>query len=136
MKVKVGINGYGTIGKRVATAVNQQDDMEIVGITKTRPTYEAKDAVKKGYPVYVPKESLEAFEAAGVPVAGTVEDMIEAADIIVDCTPGKLAEEYKAKYAAAGKKAIWQGGEDHGLTGISFNATANYKESWGAQLCT
>ncbi|MBO7205587.1 MAG: glyceraldehyde-3-phosphate dehydrogenase, partial [Candidatus Methanomethylophilaceae archaeon] len=78
MKVKVGINGYGTIGKRVATAVNQQDDMEIVGITKTRPTYEAKDAVKKGYPVYVPKESLEAFEAAGVPVAGTVEDMIEA----------------------------------------------------------
>ena len=58
MKVKVGINGYGTIGKRVATAVNQQDDMEIVGITKTRPTYEAKDAVKKGYPVYVPKESL------------------------------------------------------------------------------
>ena len=134
MKVKVGINGYGTIGKRVATAVNQQDDMEIVGITKTRPTYEAKDAVRKGYPVYVPKESLEAFEAAGVPVAGTVEDMIAAADIIVDCTPGKVAEEYKAKYAAAGKKAIWQGGEDHGLTGISFNATANYKESWGAQF--
>ena len=38
MKVKVGINGYGTIGKRVATAVNQQDDMEIIGVTKTRPT--------------------------------------------------------------------------------------------------
>ena len=56
--------------------------MEIVGITKTRPTYEAKDAVKKGYPVYVPKESLEAFEAAGVPVAGTVVDMIEGAVLL------------------------------------------------------
>ena len=134
MKVKVGINGYGTIGKRVATAVNQQDDMEIVGITKTRPTYEAKDAARQGYSIYVPEESLEAFKDAGIPVAGTVDDMIAAADIIVDCTPGKLAEEYKAKYAAAGKKAIWQGGEDHGLTGISFNATANYKESWGAQF--
>ena len=134
MKVKVGINGYGTIGKRVATAVNQQDDMEITGITKTRPTYEAKDAVRQGYPVYVPAESVDAFKEAGIPVAGTVDDMIKAADIIVDCTPGKLAEEYKAKYAAAGKKAIWQGGEDHSLTGISFNATANYSESWGAQF--
>ncbi len=134
MKVKVGINGYGTIGKRVATAVNQQDDMEIIGITKTRPTYEARDAVRQGYPVYVPAESMDAFKDAGIPVAGTIDDMIKAADIIVDCTPGKLAEEYKAKYAAAGKKAIWQGGEDHSLTGISFNATANYSESWGAQF--
>jgi len=134
MKVKVGINGYGTIGKRVATAVNQQDDMEIVGVTKTRPTYEAKDAVRQGYPLYVPKENIEAFEAAGIKVAGSVEDMIAAADIIVDCTPGKVAEEYKKKYAEAGVKAIWQGGEDHSLTGISFNATANYKESWGVQF--
>ena len=134
MKVKVGINGYGTIGKRVATAVNQQDDMEIIGITKTRPTYEARDAVRQGYPVYVPAESMDAFKDAGIPVAGTIDDMIKVADIIVDCTPGKLAEEYKAKYAAAGKKAIWQGGEDHSLTGISFNATANYSESWGAQF--
>ena len=68
MKVKVGINGYGTIGKRVATAVNQQDDMEIVGITKTRPTYEAKDAARQGYPIYVPEESLEAFKDAGIPI--------------------------------------------------------------------
>ena len=134
MKVKVAINGYGTIGKRVATAVNQQDDMTVVGVTKTRPTYEAKDAVRQGYPLYVPQESIPAFEAAGIPVAGTVDDMIAAADIIVDCTPGNLAEDYKAKYAAAGKKAIWQGGEDHSLTGISFNAVANYKESWGAQF--
>ena len=134
MKVKVGINGYGTIGKRVATAVNQQDDMEIIGITKTRPTYEAKDAVRQGYDVYVPAESMDAFKDAGIKVAGTVDDMIAKADIIVDCTPGKLSEEYKKKYAAAGKKAIWQGGEDHSLTGISFNATANYSESWGAQF--
>ncbi len=38
--IKVGINGYGTIGKRVAEAVTLQDDMEIVGIVKTKPTYE------------------------------------------------------------------------------------------------
>ena len=43
-KIKVGVNGYGTIGKRVATAVSKQDDMEVIGITKTRPTFEAKTA--------------------------------------------------------------------------------------------
>lgn len=133
-KVKVGVNGYGTIGKRVATAVSKQDDMELVGVTKTRPTYEAKTAVAKGIPVYVPEASLESFRKAGVPTAGTVDDMIAKADIIVDCTPGNVGPEYKAKYQKAGKKAIFQGGEEHGLTGVSFNSTANYKDSWGMQF--
>ena len=134
MKTKVGVNGYGTIGKRVATAVNQQDDMEIVGVTKTRPSYEAQDAVKKGYPLYVPDDKLEAFRTAGIKVAGTIKDLYGKVDIIVDCTPGGFADKYKAEYAEAGIRAIWQGGEDHSLTGISFNAGANYKESWGAQF--
>ena len=50
-KIKVGINGYGTIGKRVATAVAAQDDMELVGVTKTRPNFEALNAVRKGYDI-------------------------------------------------------------------------------------
>ena len=33
--IKVAINGYGTIGKRVADAVDAQDDMTVVGVTKT-----------------------------------------------------------------------------------------------------
>lgn len=133
-KVKVGINGYGTIGKRVATAVNQQDDMEIVGVTKTRPSYEARLAIEMGYPLYIPADKTEDFKAAKIKVAGTIADLYKKVDIIVDCTPGKLAEQYKAEYEKAGIKAIWQGGEDHSLTGISFNAAANYKESWGAQF--
>ncbi len=134
MKVKVGINGYGTIGKRVATAVNQQDDMEIVGVTKTKPTYEAKMAVQLGYPLYVPADKVDEFKDAKIKIAGTVDDLLKKADIIVDCTPGKLADVYKPMYEKAGVKAIWQGGEDHNLTGISFNAAANYKESWGVQF--
>ncbi|MCQ2055981.1 MAG: type II glyceraldehyde-3-phosphate dehydrogenase [archaeon] len=134
MKIRVGINGYGTIGKRVATAVNQQDDMVVVGITKTKPTYEAKIAMDRGYPIYVPNENISAFETANIKVAGRIEDLYGKVDVIVDCTPGKLSEKYKAEYAAAGIKAIWQGGENHSLTGISFNSAANYMESWGAQF--
>ena len=35
MTVRVGINGYGTIGKRVADAVAAQGDMKVVGVTKS-----------------------------------------------------------------------------------------------------
>jgi glyceraldehyde-3-phosphate dehydrogenase (NAD(P)) len=135
VKVKVGINGYGTIGKRAATAIEQQDDMEVVGVTKTRPTYEAVTANSLGIPLYVPTEEVaEQFKKAGIKVAGTIKELYKKADIIVDCTPGDVAEEYKKEYAEAGVKGIFQGGEDHSLTGISFNASANYKESWGAQF--
>jgi glyceraldehyde-3-phosphate dehydrogenase (NAD(P)) len=50
--IKVAINGYGTIGKRVADAVSAQQDMEIIGVSKTKPSAEALIAVQKGYPVY------------------------------------------------------------------------------------
>lgn len=133
-KVKVGINGYGTIGKRVAAAVSMQDDMEVVGVTKTRPTFEAQTALNKGFDLYVPETSVQAFKDAGMPVKGIINDLYKAADIIVDCTPGNVGETYKAEYEAAGVKAIFQGGEEHSLTGISFNSTANYDESWGAQF--
>jgi glyceraldehyde-3-phosphate dehydrogenase (NAD(P)) len=133
-KVKVGINGYGTIGKRVADAVRKQDDMQVVGVTKTRPTFEAQTAVDRGFDLYVPEASVKSFKDAGLPVKGTIGALYKAADIIVDCTPGDVGETYKAQYEAAGIKAIFQGGEDHSLTGISFNSTANYNESWGAQF--
>ena len=134
MNVKVGINGYGTIGKRTATAVNQQNDMKIIGVTKTRPTYEAFTAAANGFDIYVPEDSVDAFKKAGIKTAGTIKDLYKKIDIMVDCTPGEFGEQYKAEYAEAGIKGIFQGGEDHTLTGISFNALANYKESWGAQF--
>jgi glyceraldehyde-3-phosphate dehydrogenase (NAD(P)) len=39
--IKVAINGYGTIGKRVADAVAAQKDMKVIGVSKTRPNAEA-----------------------------------------------------------------------------------------------
>ena len=131
MSVKVAINGYGTIGKRVADAVSKQDDMKIIGVIKTRPTSEARLALKKGYKLYVAKDGAQAFADAGIEVAGTADDLFRAADIIVDCTPGKkkeggtTGEDYLKVYKELGKKALFQGGEKHKLTGLSFNSTAN-----------
>jgi len=130
-KVKVAINGYGTIGKRVADAVTLQDDMEIIGVAKTRPNYEAFVAKDRGFDVYTLADRVDAMKSAGIPAAGTVDDMIAKADVVVDCTPGGIGEKNKALYEKAGVKAIWQGGEDHELAGCSFNAEANYAEALG-----
>lgn len=135
MTVRVGINGYGTIGKRVACAVKAQDDMEIVGVTKTRPSYEARLAEMEKFPLYTAEEDqIASFEKEGIAAKGSLKDLLKEADIIVDCTPGGVGERYRKMYEDAGVKAIFQGGEDHGLTGISFNAYANYSEAWGADF--
>ncbi len=132
MKVKVAINGYGTIGKRVADAVNCQDDMEVVGVTKTRPDFEAKLAAKR-YDLYVAKpENVKLFEEAGIEICGTVEELLQKADIVVDCSPNKVGAENKAKYyEKLGIKAVFQGGEKKDVAEVSFNALANYDAAKG-----
>ncbi|HWM52927.1 MAG TPA: glyceraldehyde-3-phosphate dehydrogenase, partial [Thermoplasmata archaeon] len=112
MPAKIAINGYGTIGKRVADAVAAQDDMRLAGVAKTKPDFEAKLAVRKGYAVYAAnKDSLAKFEKAGVKAAGILDDLVREADLVVDCTPEDSG--YKPLYEKAGVKAIWQGGEEH-----------------------
>ena len=130
----VAINGFGTIGKRVADAVAAQDDMKIIGVSKTRPNFEARTAVEeKGYPLYIGIPEREGlFKEAGIEIAGTVEDMVQEADIVVDCTPGNIGPQNLEMYKKAGVKAIYQGGEDHELTGLSFNSFSNYDDSYGA----
>lgn len=135
MTAKVAINGYGTIGKRVADAVAAQDDMEIAGVVKTRPSFEARIALEKGYALYAAsKENIDDFRKSKVEVSGTIEDLLDKADIVVDATPGDTGEEYKKLYEKHGVKAIWQGGEDHELTGFSFNSEANYDDALGRQF--
>ena len=50
----------------------------------------------------------------------------------MDCTPKKAG--YKPLYQEKGVKAIWQGGEKHELTGLSFNSFSNYNDAIGADL--
>ena len=105
--------------------------MDIVGVSKTRPNFEAALALKREFPLYVPSDRVEAFDKASMEVAGTVEEMFEVADIVVDATPGGVGVQYKPLYEKAGCKGIWQGGEKHELTGTSFNALSNYSEAVG-----
>jgi glyceraldehyde-3-phosphate dehydrogenase (NAD(P)) len=136
MVVKVAVNGYGTVGRRVADAVSQQDDMKIVGIVKTRPSFEAVNAINKGYPLFVnTKENIKAFRETGMRVEGTVEALLEEADIVVDSTPDGVGVENREKlYEPMNKKAIFQGGEEADIAQVSFNAQSNYEKSIGKKF--
>ena len=127
---RIGVNGFGVIGKRVADAVSKQDDMKLIGVSDVVGDYRVKLGEKKGYQIYasVP-EKLPDMKKAGVEVAGTLEELLRKIDIIVDCTPAGLGAKNKMMYDKAGIKSIFQGGEKHDLTGSSFVAQCNYEDN-------
>ena len=131
-KVRVAINGYGVIGKRIADAVAVQDDMELVGVADVVSDWRIRVAVEKGYPVFASTpEAADKMRAAGIPVAGTLDDLLRQVDAVADATPKKVAAANLEKYRAAGVKSTFQGGEKHSLTGHSFVAQANYATAIG-----
>ncbi len=126
-KVRVAVNGYGVIGKRIADAVTRQDDMELIGVADVVSDWRIKVAVEKRYRVFASTpDAAAAMRAAGIPVAGGLDDLLGQIDVALDATPKKVATANLEKYRAAGVKAIFQGGEKHSLTGHSFVAQANY----------
>jgi glyceraldehyde-3-phosphate dehydrogenase (NAD(P)) len=131
-KARVAVNGYGVIGKRVADAVALQEDMELVGVADVVHDYRIRVAVERGYPVYASaSESRQEMEAAGIPVAGELDDLLSQVDVVVDCTPKKVGARNRPRYAEAGVKSIWQGGEKHEVAGYSFVAQVNYEGAVG-----
>ncbi len=131
-KIRVGVNGYGVIGKRVADAVRMQPDMELVGVSDIISDYRIKVAAELGIPLYASLPDKEsAMKAAGLPVAGALRNLIDHVDVMVDCTPKGIAAKNLEEYKSAGVKAIVQGGEKHSVTGHSFVAQANYATALG-----
>ncbi|MGY8670473.1 MAG: type II glyceraldehyde-3-phosphate dehydrogenase [Candidatus Poseidoniales archaeon] len=136
MTIRVAINGYGTIGKRVADAVAAQNDMEIVGVTKTRPSFGCDLAVRKGYPLFCTFDDVDriaAFAKSGYDCHGGISDLLSLCDVVVDCSPGKVGSANKDLYNMAGVKWIFQGGEKHEMTELSYTSCANHQQNLNAQ---
>ncbi len=133
--IQVGVNGYGTIGKRVADAVRQQPDMEVVGVAKTRPNFEAQGAVDKGFDLYAAVEERKPlFAEEGIDLAGDVEELVEASDVVVDACPSGIGADNARMYREYDTPALLQGGEDADVVDVSFNARSNFDEATGADL--
>ena len=133
--IRVAVNGYHTIGARVADAVKKQSDMQLVGVSKMKPDYRARIAAKKEIDVYAANEkSLESFRSAKMTAKGTIGDLLQKVDVIVDATPDEFGASNKPIYERTGVKGIFQGGEEHSLTNFSFVAQCNYGQAANKQF--
>lgn len=127
MTIKVAINGYGVIGRRVADAVALQSDMEVTGVGDVVTDWRMRIAQQRGFPVFAATtEARSAMRATGLDPQGGINALLERADIVVDCTPKGIDASNKALYEKAGIRTVFQGGSKHELAGHSFVASANY----------
>src|SRR5690625_254704 len=130
-KIKVAVNGYGVIGKRIAEAIDLQDDMELIGIGDVVADWRIKVAAQR-YSVFAnTEEGHSAMTEENIPVAGNLDDLLDDADVVVDCAPKKFGAQNAERYREAGLKFIVQGGEKHQTTGHSFSAESNYDSAVG-----
>jgi glyceraldehyde-3-phosphate dehydrogenase (NAD(P)) len=124
---RVAINGYGVIGKRVAAAVVRQDDMSLAGVSDVATDWRARVVARNGFSLFgATAEHADAMRAAGLEVAGPLDELLGQADVVVDCTPKHIAARNIDLYRRRGLKFILQGGEKHSTTGHSFVAESNY----------
>lgn len=127
---KIGLVGYGVIGKRVADAINVQDDMTLVGVCDVISDWRIQNAVRKNYDIYAATtEAEKEMKASGISVTGNMQELLNKVDLMVDCTPKNIAAKNVEIYKKKGMKFILQGGEKHQTTGHSFSAENNYRSA-------
>ena len=129
--VKVFINGYGNIGRRLASALSSDKEIQFVGIAKYTLDDKVKEALDNHYGVYVPREAISSFKEKGFEVTGSIEDAVKASDLVIDAAKeGGGYENKKRLYEPLNKPAIFQGGEDrhgeHAVADMIHNSRVNY----------
>jgi glyceraldehyde-3-phosphate dehydrogenase (NAD(P)) len=136
-KPKVAVVGYGTIGQRLADGVARQEDMELVGVSDVAPTLPVRALKEKGMPydLYcaIP-DNIALLENAGIPVTGTLDDLLKKVDIVLDATSAGIGQKNKELYKKYGLKAIFQGGEKNEVADVFFHGYANYEKGLGKQF--
>ncbi len=134
MKAKVAVVGYGVIGQRLADGVARQEDMELVGVVDVQPTLAIRALKDKGMPydLYAAaQEFIPGLEETGIPVSGTMADLLAQVDIVLDATAAGIGKKNKEMYQQYGVKAIFQGGEKNEIADIFFHGYANYNQGVG-----
>ena len=102
-RVKVGVNGYGVIGKRVAAAVTQQMDMSLAGVSDVVTDWRAHAALRNAFRLFgATPEAADAMRNARLAVDGTLDDLLGQVDVIVDCTPKRIAAKNVETYRRRG----------------------------------
>lgn len=133
-KVRVGVAGYGVIGQRLADGVARQEDMELIGVVDVAPTLALRALAERGMPYKLycaVSENISLLEGAGVPVSGSMNDLLGKIDVMLDATNAGIGRKNKELYVKHGIKGIFQGGEKNDIADTFFHGYANYEKGFG-----
>ncbi|HEX9845381.1 MAG TPA: type II glyceraldehyde-3-phosphate dehydrogenase [Candidatus Nitrosotenuis sp.] len=130
---KVFVNGYGSIGSRVAQFIKDDPEIKVLGVGKYSPDDKVNDAISRGFDVYVPTKRIDSFK--NYKIKGVIEDVLDDCDIVIDASPGGMGYTNKKQlYEPRGIMAIYQGGEsvfgDERVSDLLFNSRVNYTEAF------
>ena len=127
----VFVNGYGSIGSRIAEFIKDDSEINVIGVGKHSPDEKVDLAIKNGFSVYVPQKKIDNFENYNI--SGSIESVLSDCDLVIDASPeGYGFINKKNLYEPNNIMAIYQGGEtiygDNAVSDIIFNSRVNYKK--------
>lgn len=130
------MNGYGNIGRRLATVLSADKEIQFIGIAKYTADRNTRNALDNKFDVYVPESNMKQFKDGNYDVSGTVEEAVKQSDIIIDAAKDGLGFDNKKRlYEPMKKAAIFQGGEDRygdrSVADMIHNSRVNYAKASG-----
>ena len=133
-KARVAVVGYGAVGQRLADGAVRQEDMQLVGVVDVAPTLAVRALHEGGMPYdlfLVDMARKPEFDALGIPVAGSFDDLLGQVDAVLDATPAGIGAKNKVMYEQHGIKAVFQAGEKNEIADAFFHGYANYEKGVG-----
>lgn len=131
--VRVGVLGYGVIGRRLTDAVALQPDMQLVGIAGRPTSFSLRDADWLGYDVYVtdiPRTGDVAIRLATT--CGDLATLLSRIDVLLDCTPSGIPQQHRKSIDSTEHLVtIVQGGERNEDCEASFNSMTSFDQVIG-----
>jgi len=130
---RVFVNGYGSIGSRIANFINDDPEIELIGVGKYSPDNKVNDAITNGLSVYVPSSKLDSFDE--FKISGSIESALDDCDLVIDAAPeGHGYNNKKNLYEPKNIMAIYQGGEsvsgEKSVSDLLFNSRVNYDDAF------
>jgi glyceraldehyde-3-phosphate dehydrogenase (NAD(P)) len=126
-RTSVAVIGAGVIGKRMIHALAEHDGLQLVGtVVRGENSFVL---ARPAFPWFALNADAAArLSDAGVPVRGSVSDLLAQADVVMDCGPARSGATRRELYRRADIKAVYCGGErDAGLGPLvhpALNASA------------
>ena len=130
---KVFVNGYGSIGSRISKFIDDDPEIELIGVGKYSSDDKVNDAITNGLSVYVPNSKISDFSK--FKISGTIESALDESDLVIDAAPGGHGYNNKKNlYEPKNLMAIYQGGEsisgEKPVSDLLFNSRVNYDSAF------